>query len=143
VIRDDIKTYLSGIDGLTALIGTAPVRLALSRLQQKWCSPAVIYRRLTGGHKQDMDGSSGYAEPQFEFEVIGHTPELVEAVCEQLRLALQGYPPDALMGTTQIAVITLDDEVDDYYDSETADDNGFNVTRLTFTIGYYEAIPAF
>jgi hypothetical protein len=143
VIRNDIKTYLSGIDGLTAMIGTTPFRLALSKILEKWCLPACAYRRMTGGHQHDLSGSAGYAEGKFDFEVLGHTPEVVEAICEQLRLALQGYPPDTLMGTTMIAVITLDDEVDGYYESQAADDNGANSTTLTFTIGYYEAIPSF
>lgn len=146
-LRRDIRVYLASKAGLTALItGTnGKKHLHLSHIPQGSVSreayPALVYRRATGAHEHDLDGSAGYAAPEFEFVAIGEDPDVVEDICEQLRLAMQGFR--GLMGSTTIRRCTLDDESDDYIESKIGDDVGFHMTLLKYTIGHTEAIPTF
>jgi len=146
-LRRDLRIYLASKTALTALITGTNGRkhLHLSRIPQGNVSrdayPAVVYRRSTGGHEHDLAGAAGYAVPEFEFVVIGEDPDVVEDICEQLRLALQGYR--GLMGGTTIQRCTLDGESDDYIDSKIGDDVGFYMTSLQYTIAYIETVPAF
>lgn len=147
MIRSDLRTYLLTRTGLTDLItADGRVHLHLSRTPQTTpplaAFPTVIYRRASGGYGHDLDGSDGNADPNFDFHVMDPDPDVVEAICEQLRLALQGFPKSN-MGSTHIESITLDDEQDDYLESTIGDDVGFHRTVLTFSINHTVAIPTF
>ncbi len=142
MIRQDIKTYLGAFAGLTALVAQRIYLSVIPPSETPYANlPAVVFRRANGGHEHDLDGAAGYAAPDFEFHVIGRRATDVEAICEQLRLALQGYR--GTMGSSTIQRCTLEDESDDYFESETGDDVGFYRTVLRYTIGYTETIPSF
>lgn len=145
-IRQDLRTYLAAQSGITALLtANGKTRIFLSRIPQanppSASFPAVLYRRSVGGHEHDLDGSAGIAVAQFEFHVADPDPTTVESVCEALRQELQGYR--GAMGSSTIQRCTLDNEVDDYVESQIGDDEGFHITVLTYTIAYLESIPTF
>lgn len=145
-IRQDLRTYLAAQAGIQAVLtANGNTRIFLSRIPQSnppsSSFPAVMYRRASGGHEHDLDGSAGYAAPLFEFHVADPNPATVETICEALRQELQGFR--GLMGSTPVQRCTLEDEQDEYVESQIGDDAGFHVTVLTYRIGYTESIPTF
>ncbi len=144
-IRRDLRTYLLTKTGLTNLITGADNKrhLHLSYIPQGDTSieayPAIVYRRATGEHDHDLDGSSGRADPVFEFAVLSVDPNKTEDIAEQLRLAMQGFKGS--MASTSVDTVTLTDEYDQYIDSKIGDAIGFYVTYLEYKIGYHESIP--
>lgn len=146
MIRSDLRTYLAANAGLTALLTRSGRKhIYLSRVPQSTPAyanfPCVVYRRANGGHEHDLDGSAGYAAPQFEFHVLAQDPDDVEGICEALRQALQGFK--GAMGDTTVDRCTLEDESDDYLESRVGDDVGFHRTVLIYKIGFRESIPTF
>lgn len=146
MIRSDLRTYLKSRSGLTDLVGGASdPRLYLSNIPQAPALanyPCVVYRRASGGYEHELDGSAGKASPLFEFHVFGTDPDDVEAIGNQLRLALDGFC--GTMGDTAVDCVTIDDEFDDYIETKIGDDLvGFHRTVLEFTIQHDVAIPVF
>lgn len=145
-VRQDVLAYLAAQPGIQALLtADGKTRIFLSRIPQTNppadSFPAVMFRRATGGHEHDLDGSAGIATPDFEFHVIDPSPTTVESVCEAIRQELQGFR--GTMGGTTIQRCTLEDEQDFYHESQIGDDTGFHVTVLTYRITYLESIPTF
>lgn len=142
MIRSDLTAYLKSRGDLTSLVGQ---RIHWIRIPQRekgeTTFPCVTFRRATGGHYQNLDGSQGYAQPLFEFDVWGPDSVSVERVAEQLRLSLQGFR--GAIGSTRVSEITLDDEQDFYHPDETGGDAGIYRVQFKYTIGHAEAIPAF
>ncbi len=74
--------------------------------------------------------------------MFGTDPDDVEAIGNQLRLALDGFC--GTMGDTAVDCVTIDDEFDDYIETKIGDDLvGFHRTVLEFTIQHDVAIPVF
>ncbi len=142
MIRQDIRTYLLSKTSITDLVST---HVFLSRIPQGSEPlnnfPAIVFRRAVGGHSHDLDGSAGFAEAVFDLMAVAVSAVVVESICEAIRQALQGYR--GLMGSTNVGRCTLDDEADDYIESQIGDDVGFHTTTLRYTIGYFETIPTF
>lgn len=138
MIRSALRTYLLANSEVAALIGT---RLYLTRIPENGSFPCVTFRRAGSGRHQDMRAASGYAEASFDFEIWSDDSEEVEAVCESLRQALQGYR--GLMDTTPVSRVTLEDEQDFFHPPLSGDDVGVHRTLVRYVIGYSESIPTF
>jgi hypothetical protein len=147
MIRRDIRTYLKTKTALTDLIGGATTpRLYWSKVPAGDTPlsnyPCVVFRRATGGYGHDMDGSDGKAQPEFEFMSIGLDPEAVEAIAEELRLAMQGF--SGMWGTSAIDEVLLDDELDGIETTKVGDDE-YDLPWIVqvFQIGHKVAKPTF
>lgn len=141
-IRQTLRTYLLDQSALTALVGT---RIYQSRVPKGDTPlqnfPAIVYRRMTGGHEHDLDGSAGVARARFQVTVVGTDAIAVDDICEQLRQAMQGFRGQ--FDTTRVTCVTLNDEVDDYIESTIGDDVGFYLTMLVYTVSHIETKPTF
>lgn len=146
-IRQDIIAYLRTRTAFVSYITSADstIRLFLSRVPKSNPPlanfPCVVMRRSSGEHRHDLDGSAGIAFPLFEFHVMGIDPEIVETICEELRLSLQGYR--GAMGASTVQKSTLEEEVDDAIETKIGDDVFIYRTTCMYSIGHLEDKPTF
>lgn len=142
MIRTDLRKYLLTKTDLTALVGTRIHWQMIPQSERATAAyPCITYRRDIGGHGHDIDGSSGFAAPVFDFFVWGQGTEEVEAAAEQLRLSLQGFT--GVMGETQVHGITLDDDRDFYFEPRQGEKVGLWAINHRYKIEHAESIPVF
>lgn len=147
MIRNDLRTYLLAQSSITDLIvqrlslSRRPINLDGTAGEFGGPYPCVTYSRVTGGHHQNLDGSSGYAEADFEFDYWGTSPVSVENVSEAFRLKLQGYR--GAMGDSTISKVTLQDETDFFHPPQVGDDGGIYRITQRYNIGFAVAIPSY
>jgi hypothetical protein len=138
MIRADLRTYLLAQSSITTLIGQ---RLYLSRIPLPGTYPCVSYRRVSGGHFHDLQGSRGYCEAAIEIEVWSDDSEEVESVGDAIRQKLQGFV--GTMGSTTVKRVTLDDEQDSFLPPIEGSDTGVHRTTFRYTIGFGVTIPTY
>jgi hypothetical protein len=139
-IKSAIRIYLTGQAGITALVGSSPVRIYPIKLPQKNPKlPALTYRRLSGQHGHNIGGSSGTAIPTFRFDCWGATYEDADKLAEAMRQVMQGFGGE--MDDTDVRTVVLADDFDDYEPPEDGSDDGFFHVTLDYAIRYTETIP--
>lgn len=138
-IRSALFTYLAGKAGVTAIVGTSPVRIYPVVRPQGGDMPALTYARMSGGHDHNLQGSSGTAIPTFELDCFGDTYAQADALAEAIRQVMQGF--SGTMGSVAVKSVILDDESDGYDPPEDDSDRGAFYISLKYRIRYTESIP--
>lgn len=142
MIRSDLTNYLKSKETLTHLVGQRIHWIRVpQRLKGETTYPCITFRRATGGYAQNLDGSQGFSEPLFEFDIWGPDSEVVEQVSEALRCVLQGFL--GMMVATRITCVSLEDEQDFLEPPAIGDDTTVYRIQQKYTIGHAVAIPAF
>lgn len=139
-IRSALQNYLASQPAITALVGTTPPRICPVKLPQGTARPAVLYRRVTGGHAERLTGSAGHALGRFRLDAAGDTYAAADALAEVIRAAMQGFGPGTMAGADVRAVI-LDDEQDEFDDPIDGGDTGIFYVSIFYLIRYSESIP--
>lgn len=142
-IRSALFSYLSGKTGVTAIVGTSPVRLYPLARPQGGELPAMTYARVTGGHDHNLTAASGTAIPTFELDCFAETYAEADALAEAIRQVMQGFSGSFGTGGNAVAVkaVLLDDESDGYDLPQDDSDRGAFFITLRYRIRYSESIP--
>ena len=91
MIEETLFTRLSTFAGLTALIGTAPVRLFPVIMPEGTVKPAVTYQLISGPREAAMGSDPGLVHARYQFTAWDITNLSVRNVIKQVRLALERY----------------------------------------------------
>lgn len=112
-LEQALYNYLTGVAGLTALIGTRVYPVALP---QGATLPAVVYQRVSGARIRTMGDARLARRPRIQFTVWAATYASRLAVGAQLVAALDGYTPGTMGGAGGVDVldVVLDNEIDDH-----------------------------
>ena len=138
-IRSGLFSHLSGTAAITAIVGTSPKRIYPVFLPQGRPHPALIYKRIDGGHDHNLKGSAGHATGKFQIDALSDSYEGADTLAEAVRQAMDGF--GGTFGSTDVRSVKLDDEEDDYVEPFDASDEGVFVITLTYSILYAESIP--
>lgn len=102
-------SYLQTKTGLTALVGA---RIYKNRLPEKGTRPCVLYERLAANRDRVLSGSLGACAAVYQFDVFADSAASLEAVRQQLRVALDGY--SGTSGSVTIQSSWLINDWDEY-----------------------------
>ena len=138
-IRSGIFNYLSNQSTITAIVGTAPPRIYPVALPEGKPRPALLYKRVEGGHDSTLKGSGGHALGKFEFDAIADNYSDADALAEALRQVMQGFV--GTFGDTAVRAVVLEEEVDDYLGPVDGSGRGVYTITLTYAIRYTESVP--
>jgi hypothetical protein len=138
MIRNSIRQYLLSKLAVTNIIGTRLYPVVLPQLESV---PAIVYRRISGGHNHNIDKATGSAIPVFELDCWADTYAQAETLAEAVRGVMQGF--DGTMGDTVVTACILDDETDDYEPPDEGSDRGVFSITLRYRIRYTESVPTF
>jgi len=109
-VNDELYRQLTGYAGLAALVGGRVYRV---HLPQDPTLPAVTYQRIDTPREYSHDGESFLVHPRFQISCWAGTQSGGEAVANQVRAALAGWP-DAYGGAAFV------ESQADLYDPDTA-----------------------
>lgn len=80
-----VRTFLLTQSSVTDLVGT---RIYPMQLPQNAQLPAIVYRRITTGHEETIDGSKGgLADARVQYDCYAVTHDQAHDVAEALRLS--------------------------------------------------------
>lgn len=142
LIEQALRGYLATHQTLTNVLGLAPARIFGSRRPQGSPLPAIVFRRVGGGHGHNLAAASGYANAGFELECWAATYDGALDLAARLRSALDGFGP-GLYGDTKVRGVLLDDENDLYEIPIDGSDSGAFCRLVRYTISADETIPSF
>ena len=127
-----LVTHAAATAGLTALIGTAPMRLYPNTLPQGCTLPAVQYQRLPGQRVRAMVADTGIVRARFWLHAYATTHDGARAVADQLIVAF-----NRASGTWSSVVVqeTRTDDGQDAYEP----DLGQHRVVLDLEMDYVEA----
>jgi hypothetical protein len=91
MIEETLFTRLSTFTGLTALIGTAPVRLYPVIMPEGTVKPAVTYQLISGIREVASVADPGMVTARYQFTAWATTNLAARNVIKQVRLALERY----------------------------------------------------
>jgi hypothetical protein len=91
MIEEVLFTRLSTFNALTALIGTAPVRVYPVIMPQGATHPAVTYQLISGIRESAMVADPGLVTSRYQFTAWATTNLVARNVIKQVRLALERY----------------------------------------------------
>ena len=135
--RSDLKTYLESKSTITAVVSTRI--FGVKRPQKIRTLPAITFERMNGGHDHTLSAAAGSAIPRFRIRCWAATYVAADALAEILRNVMQGYR--GTMGSTTVQSVILDDEFDEYEESEDGSDQGVFGIAHDYLIRYVESVP--
>lgn len=91
MIEESILTQAAASSGLTALIGSAPMRLNPQLLTQDPTYPAVTYTLISAPRESVMNADPGLVSARMQFSAWSATYKEARNVAEQLRVAFQRW----------------------------------------------------
>jgi len=134
----DIRTYLVGVAGLTALVG--------SRIYPVFASsaatfPYIVYSKITADHINHMTAAAGLSSHLYQFDIFDSSYDGADAVREQVRLAIDGRR--GAMGASGVRWSGIANEREDHSDPQDGSDGG--VHRISIDVNFWatESVPAF
>ena len=110
MIEEAIVTKASQTSGLTALIGTSPMRFHPQLLPQNPVYPAVTYTCISSPREILMGSDPGLVAARWQFSAWDATYKGVRDLAEQLRLAFERW-----RGTVS-NVVVMDSFIEDITD---------------------------
>ena len=134
MIEEAIITRAAATAGLTALIGTSPMRLHPQLIPQDPTYPAVTYMCISAPREVLMGSDPGIVMARYQFSAWGATYQAVRDLAEQLRLTFERW-----RGTVS-SVTILDTFIEDTNDLPPEFVNGAVVRQraVDFRIIYRE-----
>jgi len=112
-----------------------------NRLPQNATYPAVVYKRVTGGHGHTIAGGAAYASSLFQFSIFSPNYSDILSHSHTLRNALQGY--EGQIGAVKIFAVSAGNETDLFENPKHGDDIGLFHRAFDFLITYQENVPEF
>lgn len=109
-VETTLFNRLSTFGGLTALIGTAPVRLFPVIMPEGTTKPAVTYQRIYSDRTSCMVDDDGIVWARIQFTAWAETFVGAQAVKEQLRQALQRWSTSGVQDIFIVGDYDLYDE---------------------------------
>ena len=138
-IKQSVATYLASKATVTAVTGQ---RIRCSNLLEGDTYPAIVVRKVDGGHEHDLDGSAGSALPRVRVISWAETDAGAESLAEIVRLVMQGYRGTMGSHTVHATILIGDsDEIPDVAE-DGGDVHAYAVVH-DYLIRHDEAIPSF
>ena len=130
-IEEALNIYLLATSSVTNIVST---RIYPNVIPQDAAMPALAYQRISASRDMAHDGPAGMAYPRFQLTCLATTYGGAKALCNALRVALDGYR--GLMGGAsgvQVEGIFVENDFDGYNQ-----EGGEQVVRLDITIQHKE-----
>lgn len=118
-MEESLVAYLMAYSGLTALIGSNPVRIYWTRAPQAVAKPYVTMQRISGNRDTHMQGVSGLVESRVQVDCYGLTYAASKGVARAVEARISGLA--FTQSGTVFQVCILDAERDGYEDDATPD----------------------
>ena len=138
LIVKELQTHLEAQSGITNLVGT---RIYSHHLRRDTATYPLITHQLVGNdHEHMLSGAAGIASARFQIDCWGLKMSDVEALAEQVRLAMQGY--QGTMGSTCVKFTLFLNEFDLSESPKDASEQWLYRRVLEFQVKYAESIPS-
>jgi uncharacterized protein DUF3168 len=144
-IRAALYAYLSAQPGITALVGSSPPRICPVKLPQKVARPALIYRKVKGGHAHNVSpGSAGRAMARFRLDCLADDYQDCDLLAEAVRQAMDVALNKTAAGVAILSTSLADDadEEDDFFEPIDGSDGGVFGVTLHYDVVYLESVAS-
>jgi hypothetical protein len=118
-MEESLIGYLKAASGITALLGTNPVRIYWTLAPQNVAKPYATLQRISGNRDTHMKGVSGLVESRVQVDCYGLTYAASKGVARAVEARISGGA--FTQSGTAFRVCLLDTERDGYEDGATPD----------------------